>query len=63
VNDRDEAQSVAQLSGYQSVHLRCSFCERLVAAHKGASGKSFICFDCVDVINQLRAESPGTSGQ
>jgi hypothetical protein len=57
VHENGEPLSRARPGQYQSVHLRCAFCEQLVEARNGAAGKAFICFDCVDVINRIRAES------
>jgi hypothetical protein len=62
-HDKGEPLSQAQLARYEQVHLRCVFCEHLVEVRNGAAGKAFICFDCVDAINQLRAESPGSSAE
>jgi hypothetical protein len=53
----------ARSGAWQSVHLRCAFCEQLVDARNGAAGKVFVCFDCVDAINRFRAELPGSSAE
>jgi hypothetical protein len=63
VLDNGEPLSRARPARSQPVHLRCAFCERLVEARNGAAGKAFICFDCVDVINRIRAESQGSSAK
>jgi hypothetical protein len=62
-HEKGEAVARAQQARYQPVHLRCGYCERLVEARDGAAGKAFICFDCVDAINRLRAESSGSSAE
>jgi hypothetical protein len=59
--EKGGALSGTRPARYQSVQLRCAFCEQLVEARNGAAGKAFVCFDCVDAINRLRAESPGSS--
>jgi hypothetical protein len=62
-HEKGEAPTAARPARYESVQLRCAFCEQLVQARNGAAGKAFICFDCVDAINRLRAEQPGSSAE
>jgi hypothetical protein len=58
-----EARWGAPPARYESVRLRCVFCERLVEASNGVTGKAFVCFDCVDAIDRLRSESSGSSAE
>jgi hypothetical protein len=53
----DERTPRAKPPAARSVRLRCAFCEQLVEVRHGVVGRVFICFDCVDTINRLRAES------
>ena len=62
-HEMGEPLSGARPARYQPVQLLCVFCEQLVEASNGVAGKAFVCFDCVDAINQFRAESPGSSAE